>query len=138
MNINYTAVLAATIADFVVGAIWYMPIFGNLWGKIHGHDKLSKKEQQDAQKGMAPLLGVQVVITAITTIVLAKLFTMLPDYSVYKLAAIVWLGFVVPTQIAAIIFGGTAKEWFVQKALIMAGGSIICLEIAAAILKALK
>lgn len=138
MDINYVAVLIATIADFVIGAIWYMPIFGNLWGKIHGFDKLSKKEQEEARKGMAPLLAVQMVITFITVLVLAKLQILLPAYSLYSMAFLVWIGFVLPTQIAAIIFGGTDEKWFVQKALIMATGSFICLQAAAAILIAFK
>lgn len=134
MEINYTAVLLATVANFIVGAIWYMPIFGNLWGKIHGFDKLSKKDQQEAQKGMAPLLAVQVVITFVTALALAKLHVLLPNYSLYEMALLVWVGFVVPTQIAAIIFGGTDKKWFVQKALIMGVGALICLQVAAAII----
>jgi hypothetical protein len=138
MSINYMAVLVATIADFIIGAIWYMPIFGNLWGKIHGFDKLSKKEQQEARSGMATLLAVQMVITFITVLVLAKLQILLPAYSLYSMAFLVWIGFVVPTQIAAIIFGGTDEKWFVQKALIMAAGSLICLQAAAAILIAFK
>lgn len=134
MEINYTAVLLATVANFIVGAIWYMPIFGNLWGKIHGFDKLSKKEQEAAQKGMAPLLAVQVVITFVTALALAKLHVLLPNYSLYEMALLVWVGFVVPTQIAAIIFGGTDKKWFVQKTLIMSVGALICLQVAAAII----
>ena len=40
------AIILASIAEFIVGAIWYTPIFGNVWGKIHGFDpaKMSKDE----------------------------------------------------------------------------------------------
>jgi hypothetical protein len=31
----------ATLAQFVVGAIWYTPLFGETWGQIHEFDKLS-------------------------------------------------------------------------------------------------
>ena len=136
MSINYTAVLVASIADFAIGAIWYMPIFGNLWGKIHGFAKMSKKEQAEARKGMAPLMVTQFIITLLTALVLAKFIILLPDYSAYTLAAMVWVGFVVPAQIASVIFGGTDKKWFVTKTAIMAGGSLACLLAAAAILKA--
>lgn len=137
MSINYLAVLVAAVAQFFIGAIWYMPIFGKLWGQIHGHDKLSKEEQKKAEKGMAPLLGVQLVITFITTLVLAKLIVLIPSYSAYKIALMVWIGFFIPVQIAAIIFGGTKPQWFVKKALIMSGGSAVCLAAAAAILNAM-
>jgi hypothetical protein len=82
------------------------------------------------------MLVAQFVVTVITTVVLAKLITLLPGYSVYTLAVLAWIGFVVPTQIAAILFGGTEPKWVVKKALIMAGGSLLCLLAAAAILQA--
>lgn len=131
MSINYGAVLVAAVADFIIGAVWYMPIFGNLWGKIHGFDKLSKKEQDEARKSMGPWMVVQFAITVITALALAKLHVLLPSYSIYSLALVVWIGFVVPTQLAAIIFGGTEPKWIVQKALVMAGGSLACLQAAA-------
>jgi len=136
MSINYWAVLLASIAEFIIGGIWYMPIFGNLWGKIHDFEKLDKVEKKEAQKRMAPMLFVQFVVTVITTLVLAKLIVIVPSYSVYTLAMLAWIGFVVPTQIAAIIFGGTKPKWILTKSLIMACGSLICLLVAAAILNA--
>ena len=137
MNINLMAVVLASIAEFIIGAIWYMPVFGKLWGKIHGFDHLSKEEQAAMQKGMTPLMGAQFASTLVTTYVLAGLINALPDYSDYNLALMAWLGFVVPTQVAAVIFGNTPKKWFVTKTLIMAGGSLLCLLVAAAILKAI-
>ena len=134
MSINYVAVLVASIAEFIIGGIWYMPIFGKAWGEIHEFNKLSKDEQSKAQKQMAPMLVLQFVITVVTTIVLAKLIVLLPHYSVYALALLAWIGFVVPTQIAAVLFGGTKPKWIVKKAMIMAGGSLLCLIVAAVIL----
>ena len=83
---------------------------------------------------MAPLLIAQFVMTVVTTVVLAKFFVMLPNYSVYTLAAMIWVGFFIPVQGAAIIFGGTEPKWVLKKALIMAGGSLACLMVAAAII----
>jgi len=137
MTINYLAVALAAIAQFVFGAIWYMPVFGNLWGKIHGFDKLSKIDQAEARKGMTPLLVVQFIGTVVTTLVLAKLIVVLPDYSAFMLAIMVWIGFFVPTQVAAVMFGATNTKWMVTKSAIMAGGSLGCLLIAAVILNAM-
>ena len=137
MNVNYWAVLVAAVADFIIGAVWYMPVFGNLWGKIHGFDKLSKKEQDEARKDMGPLLLVQFIITVVTVWTLAKLHVVVPAYSIYSLALLAWVGFVVPTQLAAIIFGGTDPKWVIQKALIMAGGSLACLQAAGFIIHSL-
>ena len=134
MDLNYGAILLATAAQFIIGAIWYMPIFGDAWGKMHGFDKLSKKEQEEARKGMTPYLIIQLVVTFVTTVVLAKFIDLLPEYSAYTLAAMIWIGFFVPVQAAAIIFGGTEEKYMLRKALIMAGGSLACLMAAAAIL----
>jgi hypothetical protein len=138
MSINYLAVFIATIAQFIIGAIWYMPLFGKLWGKIHGMESLTPEQQSMMQKGMWPLLVVQFITTLVTTIVLAIFITDLPAlWSVYALAGFLWIGFVVPTQVGAVLFGGTKPEWVMTKIAIMAGASIICLEAAAIIIKAM-
>jgi hypothetical protein len=134
LDVDYLTVFVAAVAQFIIGAIWYMPIFGKVWGEIHGFSKLSKKEQQQAQKEMMPMLAVQFAVTIVTTVVLAKLILLLPDYSAYSLAGLAWLGFVVPVQASAVIFGGTAPKWVLKKIMIMAGGSLACLLAAAAIL----
>ena len=137
MGVNYSAVVLASVAQFVIGAIWYMPLFGDLWGRIHGFDKLSKAEKQVAQKSMMPLLVVQFIGTLVTTVILARLFVLVPQYSVYTLGMMIWLGFFVPVQVSAVIFGGTESKWTVQKILVMAGASLACLMAAAAIISVL-
>ena len=133
---NYTAIFVASVLQFIVGAIWYTPIFGKLWGKIHCFDKRSKAEQEAMMKGMAPWLGLQFVITIVTTFVFALLLNGFPSsWNIYGLAGFFWLGFVVPTQVSAVIFGGTEPKWIAIKIAIMAGGSLLCLEVAAAVLK---
>ena len=138
MDINYLAVAVASVAQFIIGAIWYMPLFGKLWGRIHGFDMVSPEAQAAMRKGMWPLLVVQFIATIVTTIVLAIFIAFLPEsWNIYALAGFFWIGFVVPTQISAVLFGGTKPEWVITKILVMAGGSIICLEVAAIIIKAM-
>jgi len=138
MELNYFSVLLATVAQFVCGALWYSLLFGKTWGKIHGFDKLSKETQQKMMKEMGPYYGIQFLLTLITSLVLAIFITYLPaDWNVYALAGFFWIGFVMPAQISAIIFGGTEKKWIMQKVLIQACSSLICLEVAAIILKSL-
>lgn len=134
MNIIVTIILAS-IAQFIVGAIWYMPLFGNMWGKIHGFASLSKSEQKAAQKQMMPMLAVQFVGTVVTTVVLAEFMKALPDLSPYYLVMLIWVGFYVPTQVSAVIFGGTEGKWVVAKSLIMMGGALACLLVAVTVLQ---
>lgn len=134
MHINYFAVIVATLVQFGIGFVWYTPIFGALWGKIHGFDKISKAEQQKMMKKMGPLFGLQLLMTLITTFVLAIFLAYQPTWNAYVMAGFFWIGFVVPTQVSAVVFGGTAPKWVATKIFIMAGASILCLEAAAFVL----
>lgn len=136
MAVNYFAILIASVLQFLVGFVWYTPLFGKLWGKMHGFDLVPKEQQDKMMKSMGPLLAVQFMSTVVTTVVLALFIGGLQSLSwnPYGIAFFMWLGFVVPTQIAAVIFGGTKPEWVVKKILVMAGASLICLMVAAAVL----
>ena len=127
MNVNIWSVFAATVAQFAVGAVWYMVFFAKQWGQMHGFDKLSAKTQKEMQAKMGPFYLAQVLVTVLTAYVLAHFITALPGENAYKLATWLWLGFVVPTQVSAVIFGGTEPKWVVRKTLIMAFGSLACL-----------
>lgn len=138
MSINYLSIVLATAAQFVVGAIWYMPLFGKLWGQIHGFDKLGEKEQKEMQAKMAPYYIVQILVTFLTAFILAKLLVMLPDYSPYALGLMCWVGFLLPANISSVIFGGTETKWMAKKAAVMAGGSLACTIVAVAVLSFIK
>ena len=125
MELNYLAIILATIVQFILGAVWYGPLFGKLWGRIHGFDKLSKDVQDKMVKAMAPFYGIQFLVTVMTTVVLAILIENLPDWNVLVLALFLWLGFVLPAQVSAVIFGGTEGKWIAPKIALQAGGSLL-------------
>ena len=132
MELNYVAIVIATVLQFIVGAVWYMPIFGKVWGTIHGFDRLAPEEQTNAQKGMGPYLVLQFVVTLVTTYVLALVVSELSsEWHAFGAAGFLWLGFVAPTQASAVMFGGTPKEWMCKKFGIMASGSLVNLMVAA-------
>ncbi len=132
MDTNYVAVLVASVAQFIFGAIWYMPIFGKTWGRIHGFDQVPKEQQAEMTKQMMPLLAVQFIFTVLTSLVFAWLYSSFnSDWSIYQLAFLFWLGFLLPTQVAAVIFGGTKPGWVMKKIAIMAGAALINMEIIA-------
>lgn len=138
MELDYVAIVVATLLQFVVGAIWYMGPFAKAWGKIHGFEKYSKAEQQKMMKEMPPYYLMQLIVTLVTTIVMAIFYVEMPaDWNIYCFAALAWVGFVVPTQVSAVIFGGTEGKWILTKIAIMAGGSLACLMTAAATLSLL-
>jgi hypothetical protein len=138
MNFDIVAILVASIAQFIIGAIWYMPLFGGLWGRIHGFDIKSPEAQKEMQKGMMPLLAVQFIITVVMTFVLAIVLGAMPaSWNAYGMALHLWLGFIVPTQIGAVIFGGTEPKWVVKKIAVMAGAALVNILAATYILTSL-
>lgn len=135
MEINFVAIVVASIIEFIIGAVWYMPLFGKLWRKIHGIGKVSKAEEKKMMQTMTPFLALQFLFTLVTTFVLAMFITYQPTWNAYAMAGFFWIGFVVPTQVSAVIFGGTEGKWILPKILVMAGGSLACLEAAALIIR---
>jgi hypothetical protein len=131
MGIDTVTVIAATVAMFVVGAGWYMGLFAKQWGEMFDFNKLSKKEQKEMQAKMAPFYGVQILVTVFSAIALTKLHVLLPNYSIYPLAVMLWFGFVLPTQVSGVIFGGVEPKWISRRILIMTGEAITHLLVAA-------
>lgn len=134
-DINLLAVLAATVAQFVVGYTWYGPIFGKFWGKIHGFDKLPKAKQKEMMAEMGPWYGAQLLVTILTAFVVVKLSVLFPDYSLYTLVSLIWIGFLVPAQASNAIFGGTETKWMLKKIAVQSFGSLACLLVAVAVVQ---
>lgn len=124
MDISFVAVIVATVAMFAVGALWFTIFFGNLWGKIHGFDKLSKKKQEEMAKQMGPWYGLQLVVTFVSALVLAVLMNLMPDTSPYLIALLVWVGFALPSDVSAQIFGG-APSGYVWHKIVIAGAELL-------------
>jgi hypothetical protein len=131
MEINVWAIAAATVTMFVVGAVWYMAVFSKLWGKIHGMDKYSEKEMKELSSKMGPWYGLQLFMTVLTAFVLTHFIALNPEVEYWKVAFFVWLGFVLPTQVSAVIFGGTEPRWMMKKIAVMSGEALVRLLIAA-------
>ncbi|HSY62539.1 MAG TPA: DUF1761 domain-containing protein [Cytophaga sp.] len=52
LKINIAAILVAVVVNFIIGFIWYTPLFGKLWGKEMGHDSNMKPDSKILMKGM--------------------------------------------------------------------------------------
>jgi hypothetical protein len=134
MEVNILAVFFATVVMFAVGALWYMVPFAKAWGDMHGFDKLSEKQQKSMQSQMGPLYGAQLVMTVLSAWVLTAFISVLPEYSPYLVALLVWAGFVLPAQVSSVIFGGTESKYVLSKIGIMAGESLLHLQVAALVI----
>ncbi|MEO6132775.1 MAG: DUF1761 domain-containing protein [Saprospiraceae bacterium] len=52
IEINYLAIVVAVVANFILGFIWYTPLFGKAWGKEMGFDMTQKPPAGAMAKGM--------------------------------------------------------------------------------------
>ena len=134
---NWTAALVSTAVMFAVGAVWYMLPFGKIWGKIHGFDKLSKKEQKEMQAKMGPWYGAQLAFTFISSTVLTGMLIQMPNVSPYRIVFMTWLGFVLPTTAGNMIFGGSPEGYVWHKIAISGGEVLVRLTIAAWVINAI-
>ena len=56
MNINIFAILVAVVANFILGFIWYTPLFGKAWAKEMGFDINIKPAAGEMAKGMTIMI----------------------------------------------------------------------------------
>ena len=76
-DINWLAVLVATVVYFLLGAIWYSKaLFGNIWVKSTGVDM----SNPDARKGTGGIMAFTFLLELITCIGLAILVERLMLY----------------------------------------------------------
>jgi hypothetical protein len=67
MELNYLAILAASLSTFLIGGLWYSPaVFGKLWMKENG-----LKEEEMKNSNMVKIFGLAFVLGLISAINLA-------------------------------------------------------------------
>ncbi|OGG44018.1 hypothetical protein A2841_04045 [Candidatus Kaiserbacteria bacterium RIFCSPHIGHO2_01_FULL_48_10] len=120
ITINYYAVIAAALANMVIGFLWYGPVFGKYWKGLMGFTDESMKAMK-----MTPLMAmVGGLITAlIMAYVLAHFATVfgaaIDTASVMgalTLAFWVWLGFTATTIAGSFLWEGKPVTLFVLNA----------------------
>jgi hypothetical protein len=95
MRINYLAVIVASLAHWLIGALWYGALFGNKWIELMGWDqqRVAQIQQQGAAKPMITSLFGTLLTTLAQAVIFARaeVKTWLDGL---KIAAFIWLGFV--------------------------------------------
>jgi hypothetical protein len=67
-NINYWAVLVSACSAFIIGWIWYGPLFGKLWMKLNGFTEEGLKE---GGMSMPAMMLLNYVATALAALAIA-------------------------------------------------------------------
>lgn len=63
-SLNWVAIFGVTLMGFILGPLWYGPLlFGNVWMRIHRHDKKSPAEQKKEMEGMWKLMVSEFIAT---------------------------------------------------------------------------
>ncbi len=113
MALNWWAILVATIAGFVLGGIWYGPLFGKAWMAAIG------KTADDIKPSPTPFV-VSFVTALVTAIVLALLINALGVVRVVDgaiLGLVMGVGFIATAMASDSAFCG----WGLRLFLIQAG-----------------
>lgn len=93
-NLSWIAIIVAAAAGFVVGGIWYGPLFGKMWMKEHGFT-----EEELKQGNFALIYGTTFLLSIVSAVFLGHLLAHFGEMSARSTMMIsvgVALGFVVP------------------------------------------
>jgi len=115
MHINMMAILVAVVANFILGFIWYTPLFGKAWAKENGFDISIKPTGGEMAKGM--------IFMVIGNFLMAYVFahnnaawSFVPGMKEASALSIIlnstiftWLGFYLPVDLNAVAW--ERKSW---------------------------
>lgn len=133
---NWLAIVLLTVFGFFAGHLWYGPLFGKLWMRMHYGDKpLSKEEMAVAMQGLWKIMVSELLATFIMVMTLAFLMQMLPSFSGMHVAFLVWFGFVMPSMVSSVIWGKDGKAWMPTKILISTSYRLVFLLISGFVLQ---
>ena len=103
-EVNYLAVVVATVISFLFGWAWYGPVFGKKWMALMGYTK----ENMTSMK-MKPITAM--VLGFVSNLVMAYVVAMLAGLlglsgfgGAFTLAFWVWLGFVATISMGSVLW----------------------------------
>ena len=116
ISINWVAVLVAALVNFVVGWIWYGPLYGNVWKGLMGFTDESMKSMK--LSAMQAMVGgfITSLVMAYVLSHFVVIFGAIGIAGAFELAFWVWLGFVATTSISAFLWEGKPFKLFVLNA----------------------
>jgi hypothetical protein len=127
-NINWLSVLVAAVSSFVLGAIWYGPLFGKAWMKVNGF-----KEEDLKGQNFFRIYGLAFLLMVIASFVLEMFIGYEADWTFGILAGFfAGIGWVATMMGVMYLFEMESGS----KYLINAGYSVLALMVMGAILGA--
>ena len=92
-NINWFAVLVAALVSFIIGWLWYGPLFGKKWMELNG---FAKENIRDGGLSMPVILIVNYVATSLAALAIAMFIGAEADiaFGIFAgiMIAVFWIG----------------------------------------------
>jgi len=115
LGITITAIIVATVANFILGFLWYTPLFGKAWAKEMGFDMSVKPPASALAKGMTfMVIGNFFLAFAFAHNIAA--WTYVPGMDqisvpakIFQATFFTWLGFFLPVDLSAVAWEN--KSW---------------------------
>ncbi len=115
MNINIFAILLAVVANFILGFIWYTPLFGKAWAKEMGFDINIKPAAGEMAKGMTIMIIGNFFLAYVFAHNIAA-WSYVPETSemsatsnIMMSTIFTWLGFYLPVDLGTVAW--EKKSW---------------------------
>jgi uncharacterized protein DUF1761 len=105
MKIKYLAVLVAAILHWILGGVWYGVLFANKFIQLIGWNEAKLQEMQNQSAGKE--LGIAFIMSLVLCYVLAHFIQYTKATTAMggaQTAFWLWLGFIVTTNIAGVLF----------------------------------
>jgi hypothetical protein len=117
-QINYVAVIVAIVANFILGFIWYTPLFGKAWARELKMDTSVKPTGGQMAKGLiTTLIGNFLLVYVFAHNIEA--WTFVPNMNemsaagtILNSAIFTWLGFFVPVDLNTVMWEGKSWKFF--------------------------
>jgi hypothetical protein len=123
-HVNYLAVLVSGVVIFVLGGLWYSPIFfAKPWTRLMGKNEDDMKAYMaspKAKREMPLMYGMALVTGVVIAWVLAIVVNHFPPPTMLRgaeVGALCWLGFAATTSYATAMFSMQPKAlWLINSA----------------------
>ncbi len=125
MEINYLAILVASVLAMGLGALWYGPLFGKKWLEVIGADSEDLQKREEMQKSAGPLYLVQFILTLFQVLVLTWLIGENTALNGIEHSLWIWAAFIIPTIAAGAMWNNDAKNVKWARFLITGGYQLV-------------
>jgi hypothetical protein len=120
IHLNYWAILICGIVSMVWGSLYYGPLFGKIYMRLSGLDKLDPAKREEMMKGMGLKYFLAFVGAIVMAFILAHFIIFAEVYMGSYGASVglttgflAWLGLVAPVTMGNVLWGTSSWKFWV-------------------------